>query len=91
MRIAIESPKEMIFGFMLRNNLFTNCLAFLEYRETIYANLCKSKEKSKMQECKDVVYLVPCEECGVWYIGESRQHFCEMKKPTPKRYCNWVL
>jgi hypothetical protein len=29
------------------------------------------------EECKDVVYSVPCGDCGVRYIGETGQHFCE--------------
>ena len=45
--------------------------------ETIYSNLCKLKQKGDMQECKDVVYSVPCGECGVRYVGETGQHFSE--------------
>ena len=47
--------------------------------ETIYSNVCKLKQKGEMQECKDVVYSVPCGECGVRYVGETGQHFTERR------------
>ena len=38
--------------------------------ETLYSNLCKLKQRREWEECKDVVYSVPCGDCGVHYIGE---------------------
>ena len=49
-------------------------------RETIYTNLCKLKQKVKFEDCKDVIYSVPCEKCGVRYIGETGQHFCQRRE-----------
>ena len=49
-------------------------------RETIYTNLCKLKQKAKFEDCKDVIYSVPCEKCGVRYIGETGQHFCQRRE-----------
>ena len=68
--------------------------------DTIYSHLCKLKEKSERQECKDVVYSVPCGECGVRYIGETGQHFCERRSQhqrdiasgkTTNGFCNHVV
>ena len=67
--------------------------------ETIYSNVCKLKQKGEMQECKDVVYSVPCGECGVRYVGETGQHFTERrsqhkrdigKGKTTNGFCNHV-
>ena len=67
--------------------------------ETIYSNLCKLKQKGDMQDCKDVVYSVPCGECGVRYIGETGQHFSERrsqhkrdiaKRKTTNGFCSHV-
>ena len=46
-------------------------------RETLYTNLCKMKTKVDFDDCKDVVYSIPCRECGLRYIGETGQHFCD--------------
>jgi len=46
-------------------------------RETLYTNLCKLKTKMDFNDCKDVVYSIPCKECGLRYIGETSQHFCD--------------
>ena len=46
-------------------------------RETLYTNLCKLKTKVDFNDCKDVVYSIPCKECGLRYIGETSQHFCD--------------
>ena len=47
--------------------------------ETLYSNLCKLKQRREWEECKDVVYSVPCGDCGVRYIGETGQHFCDRR------------
>ena len=49
-------------------------------QDTIYSNLCKLKQKVDWVECKDVIYSVPCKKCGVRYIGETGQHFCQQSK-----------
>ena len=49
-------------------------------QDTIYSNLCKLKQKVDWVECKDVIYSVPCKKCGVRYIGETGQHFCQRTK-----------
>ena len=46
-------------------------------RETLYTNLCKLKAKVDFIDCKDVVYSIPCKECGIRCIGETGQHFCD--------------
>ena len=45
--------------------------------ETLYTNLCKLKQKADFVESKDVIYSIPCKECGVRYTGETGQHFCQ--------------
>ena len=47
--------------------------------ETLYSNLCKLKQKVDMDYWKDVVYAVRCGTCGVCYIGETGQHFCDRR------------
>ena len=49
-------------------------------KETMYTNLCKLKQRVDFEECKDVVYSVPCMKCDVRYLGETGQHFCERRK-----------
>jgi len=49
-------------------------------QDTMYSNLCKLKQKVDWVECKDVIYSVPCKKCGVRYIGETGQHFCQRTK-----------
>ena len=49
-------------------------------QDTIYSNLCKLKQKGDWVECKYVIYSVPCKKCGVRYIGETGQHFCQRTK-----------
>ena len=49
-------------------------------KETIYTNLCKLKQRVDFEECKDVVYSVPCVKCDLRYLGETGQHFCERRK-----------
>ena len=49
-------------------------------RETIYTNLCKLKQKVEFEDCKDVIYSVPCKKCGVRYIGETGQHFYQRRE-----------
>ena len=46
-------------------------------RELLYTNLCKMKTKVNFDDCKDVVYSIPCRECRLRYIGETGQHFCD--------------
>ena len=48
--------------------------------ETIYTNLCKLKKKVEFEDCKDVIYSVPCKKCRVRYIGETGQHFCQRRE-----------
>ena len=45
--------------------------------ETLYTNLCKLKQKADFVESKDVIYSIPCKECGVRYTRETGQHFCQ--------------
>ena len=39
----------------------------------------EAKIKS-FEDCKDVVYYVPCAGCGLRYLGETGQHFFERRK-----------
>ena len=36
--------------------------------ETLYMNLCRLKQKVEMEDCKNMVYALECETCGVQYI-----------------------
>ena len=47
--------------------------------ETLYSNLCKLKQMGEMEDRKDLVYSVPCGTCGVRYVGETAQHYCDRK------------
>ena len=49
----------------------------LRREETLYTNLCKLKQKVDFEECKNVIYSIPCKECEVSYTGETGQHFCQ--------------
>ena len=40
-------------------------------RETLYTNLCKLKSKVDFNDCKDVVYSIPCKECQLRHVGEK--------------------
>ena len=46
-------------------------------RETLYTQLCKLKQKVNFEDCKDMVYSAPCVKCGLRYLGETGQHFCD--------------
>ena len=45
--------------------------------QTLQDQLCKLKPKRGKLEKKDVVYMVDCRVCGMSYIGETAQHFCD--------------
>ena len=47
--------------------------------ETLYTNMCRLKQKVELEDYKNVVYAVECETCGVQYIGETGQHFCDRR------------
>ena len=47
--------------------------------ETLYSNLCKLKQKGDKEDNKDLVYSVPCGTCGVRYVGETGQHYCDRR------------
>ena len=47
--------------------------------ETIYTNVCKLKQKVELENWKNVVYSVECETCGLNYIGETGQHYCDRR------------
>ena len=49
--------------------------------ETIYSHLCKLKQRREREERKDVVFSIPCMDCGVCYVGETGQYFCERRTP----------
>ena len=68
--------------------------------ETLYSNLCKLKQNLKrdMEDRKDLVYLVPCGTCGVRYVWETGQHYCDRKsqhqrevKTKKQRTCQIIL
>ena len=48
--------------------------------ETLYSKLCKLKHRNDPETRKNVVYAIECETCGVHYVGETGQHFCERRK-----------
>ena len=47
--------------------------------ETLYSHVCKLKQKKEKDEHKDVIYSVPCGTCGVRYVGETGQHYCDRR------------
>ena len=47
--------------------------------ETIFTNVCKLKQKIELEDWKNVVYTIECETCGLHYIGETGQHFCDRR------------
>ena len=48
--------------------------------ETLYTHLCKLKQKVELEDRKNVIYAVECETCGVQYVGETGQHYCDRRK-----------
>ena len=40
----------------------------------------QAETKIGFEEVKDVVYSVPCGGCGLRYLGETGQHFCERRQ-----------
>jgi len=48
--------------------------------ETLYTKLCRLKQKTEMMDQKDVIYAVECDTCGVLYVGETGQHFCDRSR-----------
>ena len=48
--------------------------------ETLYTKLCRLKQTVELEDWKDVVYAIGCETCGVHYMGETRQHYCDRRK-----------
>ena len=63
--------------------------------ETLYTNLCRLKQKVELEDYKNVVYAVECETCGVQYIGETGQHFCDRRnqhqRDIGRRNCQMVF
>ena len=47
--------------------------------ETLYSKLWKLKQKGNKEDNKDLVYSVPCGTCGVRYVGETGQHYCDRR------------
>ena len=52
---------------------------FTKKGETIYTNVCKLKQKKELEERKNVIYAVECGTCGLHYIGETGQHYCDRR------------
>ena len=48
--------------------------------KTFYTHLCKLKQKVELEDRKNVIYAVECETCGVQYVGETGQHYCDQRK-----------
>ena len=34
----------------------------------------------ELEDWKHVVYAIGCERCGVHYVGETGQHYCDRRK-----------
>ena len=69
---VLNAPYVKGFTEGLQRRLRKLNIGFLpERRETVYTNLCKLKQKVEFEDCKDVIYSVPCETCGVRYIGKT--------------------
>ena len=47
--------------------------------ETLYTHLCKLKQKVELEGQKNVImiYAVKFETCGVQYVDETGQHYCD--------------
>ena len=47
--------------------------------KTIYTNVCKLKQRKESEETENVKYSVECGTCGLHYIGETGQHYCDRR------------
>ena len=48
--------------------------------ETLYTHLCKLKQRVELEDRKNVVYAVECKTCGIPYVGETGQHYCDRRR-----------
>ena len=90
-KVKVEKPKENYFevlhapyvkGFSegLQRRLRRLQVGFVpKSGETIYSNVCRLKQRVDVDERKNVVYAVPCGDCGIRYFGETGQHFSDRK------------
>ena len=90
-KVKVEKPKENYFevlhapyvkGFSegLQRRLRRLQVGFVpKSGETIYSNVCRLKQRVDVEERKNVVYAVPCGDCGIRYFGETGQHFSDRK------------
>ena len=63
--------------------------------ETLYTKLCRLKQRVEPENWKNVVYAIECETCGVHYVGETGQHYCDRRKQhqgdvKPKKPTNGI-
>ena len=48
--------------------------------ETLYTHLCKLKQRVELEDRKNMIYAVECKTCGIQYVGETGQHYCDRRK-----------
>ena len=88
--VEVENPKDYfevlhapyVKGFSegLQRRLRRLGIGFVpKKKETFYTNLCRLKCRVSFEERKDVIYSIPCKTCGIRYIGETGQHFCDRR------------
>ena len=78
---VLHAPYVRGFSESLQRKLRKVQIGFVpKKRETLYTQLCKLKQKVNFEDCKDVVYSVPCVKCGLRYMGETGQHFNDRRK-----------
>ena len=46
----------------------------------LYIHLCKLKQRVELEDRKNVVYAVECKTCGIPYVGETGQHYCDRRR-----------
>ena len=48
--------------------------------ETLYTHLCKLKQRVELEDRKNVICAVECKTCGIQYVGETGQHYCDRRR-----------
>ena len=81
--VEVQNPQEHIevlqaacvidFSEGLQRRLRRLGIGFVpKKKETFYTNLCRLKCRVSFEECKDVIYSIPCKTCGIRYIESNK-------------------
>jgi hypothetical protein len=78
---VLQAPYVQGFSEMLQKKLKKLNVGFVpKIGTTIRSLVCKPKDKTPKEKIKNVVYKIPCQTCGMLYIGETSQRIEERKK-----------